>query len=377
MPTKTGFASRGEDVMQNFVFRKALHGDIADCVHIYDRIIEEQDKGGFVVGWVHGIYPTAETAETALKNDELFVCEYNGKVVASGIINKTQVDIYAAIPWRETADARDDEVCVLHTLTVSPDITVRGCGSAFVNFYENYAAAHGCRNLRIDTNVKNTRARKLYAKLGFREAGVERCTFNGLRHIDLVCLEKRLPVCVRKYSPRDKEDMRFICRVTADKIFKQSDKTRTAVTTVYNDYFTEQEPEHIFVVADENDRAVGYIVCCADFDKFENCMKKIYIPKLVKFCPFLTPVGFYSIHAAKQTAPTPHLHMDILPQYQRRGWGTKLMNALREQLKSEGYPLLSVCGAAAGSPGYKMYTKYGFRPVKNSRSKRVTLMIDT
>ncbi len=88
--------------MQDFVFRKALPGDIAACAHIYDRIIEEQDKGGFVVGWVHGIYPTAETAEAALKNDELFVCEYDGKVVASGIINKTQVDIYAAIPWRGT-----------------------------------------------------------------------------------------------------------------------------------------------------------------------------------------------------------------------------------------------------------------------------------
>ena len=34
--------------MQDFVFRKALPGDIAACAHIYDRIIEEQDKGGFV-----------------------------------------------------------------------------------------------------------------------------------------------------------------------------------------------------------------------------------------------------------------------------------------------------------------------------------------
>ena len=69
--------------------------------------------------------------------------------------------------------------------------------------------------------------------------------------------------------------------------------------------------------------------------------------------------------------------MDILPEYQRKGWGTKLIDELCIRLKSKGINTLSVCCVSRSSAGYKMYTKYGFRPVKNSRSKRVTLMIDT
>ena len=54
------------------------------------------------------------------------------------------------------------------------------------------AARQGCRYLRIDTNVRNTRARRLYHSLGYKEIGVVSCTFNGLSDIDLVLLEKAL-----------------------------------------------------------------------------------------------------------------------------------------------------------------------------------------
>ena len=42
----------------------------------------------------------------------------------------------------------------------------------------------------MDTNEKNTRARSLYAKFGYNEADIVGCTFNGIRGINLVCLEK-------------------------------------------------------------------------------------------------------------------------------------------------------------------------------------------
>ena len=49
-----------------------------------------------------------------------------------------------------------------------------------------------CRCLRMDTNEINAPARALYARLGYREADVVPCDFNGLGQIRLVCLEKRL-----------------------------------------------------------------------------------------------------------------------------------------------------------------------------------------
>ena len=363
--------------MKDFFFRKATKDDLPAVAAIYDKIITAEENGEMTVGWVRDVYPTLQTASDAADRGELYVCEHDGKVAASGIVNQTQVDVYAKASWKETAGAPDKEVCVLHTLTVSPDISVRGCGTAFVRFYENFAASHGCKYLRIDTNELNTRARSLYAKLGYGEADTVHCTFNKIRGIDLVCLEKKLPVCIRKYAPRDKEDLRFVCRATADKIFKHSDATRTAVTLLYNDYFTEYEPENVFVLANADDRAVGYIICCSNFDLFRDKMLNEYMKKTARVCPFLAVLAPYAVHEAEKMREYPHLHMDILPDFQRQGWGTRLMDALRNRLRENGFEKLSVCGAAKGSAGYKMYTKYGFKTVKSGVGGRVTLVIDT
>lgn len=68
----------------------------------------------------------------------------------------------------------------------------KGYGKAFVSFYEEYARRQGCRELRMDTNVMNVRARAMYPKLGYEERGVIPCVFNGIPDVQLVCLEKYL-----------------------------------------------------------------------------------------------------------------------------------------------------------------------------------------
>ena len=79
---------------------------------------------------------------------------------------------------------------VLHTLAVDPDRSGRGFGTRFVRFYEQYAKDHGCMYLRMDTNVINSAARKLYRGLGYQEVGMVPCCFNGIPNVKLVCLEK-------------------------------------------------------------------------------------------------------------------------------------------------------------------------------------------
>ena len=49
-----------------------------------------------------------------------------------------------------------------------------------------------CPYLRMDTNEKNAAARRLYARLGYKEIGVVDCEFNGIAGVHLVCLEKSL-----------------------------------------------------------------------------------------------------------------------------------------------------------------------------------------
>lgn len=172
------------------MFRKATANDIDAIAAIYAEIHTEEEAGRTTTGWQRAIYPTRETAEDSVALGDMFVAEENGTVVAAARINREQVDVYAHVPWEYAAS--DDEVMVLHTLVVSPTVKGRGIGSAFVAFYERYALENGCPVLRMDTNERNAAARSLYKKLGYREAGVMPCVFNGIPGVGLVCLEKKL-----------------------------------------------------------------------------------------------------------------------------------------------------------------------------------------
>lgn len=169
--------------------RKATKADLAAIEGIYDRILTEEERGRAKIGWVRGVYPTRATAEAALEADELFVEEADGRVVGVAIINGKQVDAYAGAPWMY--DVPDSRITVLHTLVIDPLAAGRGLGTAFVSFYERYAAERGCPYLRMDTNQKNTAARALYKKLGYREVDIRPCGFNGISGVNLVLLEKK------------------------------------------------------------------------------------------------------------------------------------------------------------------------------------------
>ena len=72
------------------------------------------------------------------------------------------------------------------SLSISPAFSGKGYGKDFVHFYEDYALAHGCNLLRIDTNVINTPAISLYKSLGYIDVGTLSCTYNDLENIEII-----------------------------------------------------------------------------------------------------------------------------------------------------------------------------------------------
>lgn len=172
------------------MIREARPVDLDAIERIYDNIHAAEESGKVKIGWISGVYPVRATAEEAIRRRDMFVFEEDWQILAAAIINKTQVDVYKGANWSFEAD--DDEVCVLHTLVVEPSCSGRGVGSRFVEFYEKYALSRHCTVLRIDTNAINSAARRLYAKLGYREADIVPCVFNGIPNVNLVLLEKKL-----------------------------------------------------------------------------------------------------------------------------------------------------------------------------------------
>lgn len=168
--------------------RKAGREDCGAIAAIYDAIHTAEERGEMTIGWQRGVYPTRATAEAAIRAGEMYVLEEDGAVVAAGLLNQKQVPEYALVDWQ--IKSAEEEVLVLHTLVVDPAKTGRGHAKTFVAFYNELARERKCKALRIDTNERNAVARNMYARLGFREAGIVPCVFNGISGVQLVCLER-------------------------------------------------------------------------------------------------------------------------------------------------------------------------------------------
>lgn len=79
--------------MEKYIFRKAKAEDLPAIAEIYSKIHEERKRGDLYVGWLPGVYPTADTAKTALKRQDRLPGE-EGNVLASAIINRNAKWMY-------------------------------------------------------------------------------------------------------------------------------------------------------------------------------------------------------------------------------------------------------------------------------------------
>lgn len=176
------------------MIRKATVHDIDRIERIYDAIHDSEEAGTSVIGWRRGVYPTRLTASEAVSRGDLYVLDDNGIIQSAAIINKVQLPEYRLARWHY--EAQDDEVLVLHTLVVNPDVSHCGYGSQMVKHYIAMGHELGCKVLRIDTQACNAVARRFYPRFGFQEAGIVKADFFDTTDdtVDLVLLEK--PLCI-------------------------------------------------------------------------------------------------------------------------------------------------------------------------------------
>lgn len=167
---------------------------------------------------------------------------------------------------------------------------------------------------------------------------------------------------VRDFLSRDIDDVRRICRETCSDPFLLENED--VLYAKYADYYMFEEPEHICILADENGRAQGYVICSADPEKYRRCWKETYMDKIKGHGPVCTLFQLHTLletrYMAKKGFPA-HLHIDISPAFQHCGGGTMLVDALRRNLSAEGIPGVYLGCAEANTVGMNFYRKYGFR----------------
>lgn len=177
---------------------------------------------------------------------------------------------------------------------------------------------------------------------------------------------------VRPYDSKDRNDVRRVCLETSGLPIK-SEKDRKYLFYMYNDYYTDFEPESCFVLADNNDVAQGYILCAKDCSSYAENMAKFYLPRILQLGHKYYLMAKYEIliHGFYRKKYPAHLHIDISPSFQGKGGGTALVNALKAHLKENGIEAVMLSAGEGNKGAIAFYKKNGFKTVGEILGSRI------
>lgn len=186
----------------------------------------------------------------------------------------------------------------------------------------------------------------------------------------MIDVQRAVPA-IRMYQEKDRDQVRKICIQTAPEILRQNEMMQQLVLRAFCDYYIEQEPQHCFVAVNENDEAVGYILCATDAREWYRIFSQQYIAPIENDGArgFLEKTCEACLSAAEDYAA--HLHTDILPDYQRRGLGKSLMNMLIEQLRSQQVKGLMLSVGNENIGAQRFYEKMGFSEIDRRPTETV------
>jgi len=173
-------------------------------------------------------------------------------------------------------------------------------------------------------------------------------------------------IVIRPYTDADREEVQGICVATSSGAFSKNEDMQRFLLTTYCDYYIEKEPENCFVAADGN-KAVGYVICAENTPAWATIFREEFASRISVLALQQACLG--SINSLMECADEypAHLHIDILPDYQRMGLGTKLMDALVTHLKKKSVPGLMFCVANDNQKAQAFYKKYGFAVLKERK----------
>lgn len=170
---------------------------------------------------------------------------------------------------------------------------------------------------------------------------------------------------IRPYNEKDKENIRHVCIVTAGCTHKPEDEKKF-ILKLYCDYYIEKEPENCFVLADDNDNAVGYIMCSENFGAYRKNFRP-YLKDIseISFFKYIYALGEIIAHLPASGKCSAHMHIDILPDYQSKGYGSELLSTLRNHLKAKNVNGLMLVVGNDNKNAVRFYKKNGFESYLN------------
>ncbi|AGZ40407.1 GNAT family N-acetyltransferase [Actinoplanes friuliensis] len=183
---------------------------------------------------------------------------------------------------------------------------------------------------------------------------------------------------IRAYRPADLDAVYDICVRTADaggdaRGLYSSDKL---MGDIFAAPYVTLEPEHAHVLDDGTGKAVGYVLGTADTNRFAQRYRDEWLPATEGRYP--GPVAepatqeesmlWLHYHPERMVVPEladypAHLHIDLVPEWQGKGYGRGLIDAFLAGLRAVGVPRVHLGMAAANVGARAFYDRLGFTEI--------------
>ncbi len=139
--------------------------------------------------------------------------------------------------------------------------------------------------------------------------------------------------------------------------------------------YLELEPELAFVVAVPDrggKRVAGYILGTADTRRFVDRYRAEWLPRFAARYPEVDDDTRAGHRPERMLVPgvdeyPAHLHIDLLPELQRQGWGRELMRRFLAAAAEQGAAGAHLSFDPANTGAGAFYERLGFRPLPTSR----------
>lgn|SRR5574344_434577 len=171
---------------------------------------------------------------------------------------------------------------------------------------------------------------------------------------------------IRKIRIEDLNDIRYICLKTADNYAAKDEK---AMMLLYADYYVENERDTSFVAVD-NGKVVGYLLASFSFKKYKREWNYHYLNKLKNLSEDLYKLKkIYLLYDSFVSVKYPaHLHVDILPEYQSKGYGTLLLKKILQLMKEKKIKGVRFGCDKSKTKALSFYQKMGFKILTKTKT---------
>ena len=172
---------------------------------------------------------------------------------------------------------------------------------------------------------------------------------------------------IRPLRHTDTAAVEYVCRMTAGEIHQKEPVIGNILAKMFSTYYARECCDTSFVLADDNDVAVGYVMCEPDYKRYGKLFRKIdtkniwALDKKSGFDAWWMPFPYFFL-GLKYPA---HLHIDILPEYQGQGYGAQMMTTMLDNLKRKNVRGIMLMAHKDNHGAIRFYERLGFKVLFN------------